>query len=92
MPPSKTLTNLSRFVVHLWKGAPTRSYAAAVRAEPAPIVRVKMQPTVEVVGEILDRIVADLGEDSGKEGRGECLHAQTLGSARTVEYLRRKAR
>lgn len=41
--PHKTLTNLGKFVGHFWKGAPTRSYAAAVRADPAPVIRVRMQ-------------------------------------------------
>ena len=42
-PQQKTLANLSRFVGHLWKGAPAKSYAAAVRVVPAPTVRVDMQ-------------------------------------------------
>ena len=36
--------NLSRFVGHLWTGAKPRSFAAVVRANPAPTVVVEMQP------------------------------------------------
>lgn len=35
---------LARFVKHLWKGATPRSFATVVRAEPAPVVKVAMQP------------------------------------------------
>lgn len=35
-------SNLSRFVGHLWKGSPSKSFVAVVRSEPAVVIRVKM--------------------------------------------------
>ena len=32
--------NLTRFVGHLWRGTPTRSYISALRSSPTPVVRV----------------------------------------------------
>ena len=34
--------NLRKLVGHLWRGAPARSFVAAVRSESAPVVRVTM--------------------------------------------------
>ena len=41
--PSSPTSNLSKFVGHLWKGVRPRSFAAVVRANPAPTVVVGMQ-------------------------------------------------
>lgn len=40
--PDKKFYHLKRFVGHLWRGATPRSFAAAVRADFAPMIRVIM--------------------------------------------------
>ena len=42
--PKSTISshNLVRFVGHLWKGGPTKSFATVVRAEPAQTIQVVM--------------------------------------------------
>jgi hypothetical protein len=41
---SRPHQTLARFMKHFWQGASLRSFAAVVSAEPAPVVRVAMQP------------------------------------------------
>jgi hypothetical protein len=41
---SSNSQSLAKFVKHFWSGAQPRSFVSAVRAEPAPIIRVAMQP------------------------------------------------
>jgi hypothetical protein len=38
--PGQKFPNLAKFVGHLWRGADTRSYAAALQSTPAKVVRV----------------------------------------------------
>lgn len=38
------IKSLAKFVGHLWRGALAKSFAVAVRAEAAPVVKVVMQP------------------------------------------------
>lgn len=42
IPRPNPKSNLSKSMGHLWRGAPSKSFAAAVRSESATIVSVKM--------------------------------------------------
>lgn len=41
-PPKAKFSNLTKFVGHLWKGAPAKSFASKVLSWPADMVLVKM--------------------------------------------------
>ena len=79
--PSSPTSNLAKFVGHLWKGARPRSFAAVVRANPAPTVVVEMQSRGEGRG-------GGFGSNRGRFGSDRGGFAQGRGSRGGFGYNR----
>ena len=80
-PNSSALSrvDLSRFVGHLWPGAKPRSFAAVVRANPAPTVVVEMQPRGGGRQSGFGSGRGNFGQDRGGFGYGRAGFGQNRG-------------